>query len=142
MSTQKKVAVGFAVLLGVALVAQPLTAYANRQREAAKAEAQSASAREGEAVLSEPMGRYYQRNAKRAPALPVPVYDATGAMLDTLASAQPAAAIVPVYDATGTMLKALESGKVPVPAAPMPAVDWDAERARMTAMPGYTPANP
>lgn len=118
MSTQKKVWGGVAVLLAVGvLLAQPITAYANRQREAARAEAQSARAREIEAAHWEAMGDYYQRQA-------------------ALAAEEPA----PVYDATGALQKALEGAKAtPVP---MPVVDWDAERARMTAMPGYSPLKP
>ena len=106
MSMQKKVWIGAAVLIGLALLAPPLTAYANRQREAAEA---------ANAIA--------------------PVYDATGAQQRALEASKAPAATVPVYDATGAMQGALDAGP-----APTPGLDWDAERARMTAEPGYTPA--
>ncbi len=115
MTTQKKVWIGVAVLVGLALMAPPLTAYANRQREAAKAEAQTARAQAAEAVRWAAMGDYYHRQAANA-----------------------ASSIVPVYDATDAMDRALEASKAPA-AEPPPGRDWDAERARMTAEPGYSP---
>jgi hypothetical protein len=143
MSTQKKVWVGVAVLAALAFLAVPLTANANRQREAAKlnaraeveaarwgamAEFYSAQAalervRAAEAArwagLAAQHQREYGLEAPEAAYEPLPVYDATGAREDALRP-EPAKTLVPVYDAGS----------------------YDPSRALMTAVPGYNPAGP
>src|SRR5688572_2554604 len=97
MSMQKKVWVGAAVVLGVALLAPTVTAYANRQREASKAaaltEAQRQMQRDAEAAYWEGLAAHARAEYGAAPdesAAIVPVYDSTGAMQDALSVAPPA----------------------------------------------------
>jgi hypothetical protein len=77
-----------------------------------------------------------------ASAQPVPVYDATGAMLAALGPASseglaaPAATrLVPVYDATGAMLTAVS----PAAAAGRPAPAYDASSVQMTVIAPWVP---
>jgi hypothetical protein len=147
MSTQKKVWMSVAVVAALALLAVPLTANANRQREAAKANARleveaarlssaaeyysrlSAQAaarqrvREAEAARWAGLAAQHQREygveAPEAAYEPLPVYDSTGAREDALRP-EPEYTLVPVYDAGS----------------------YDPSRALMTAVPGYNPAGP
>ena len=135
MSTQKKVWLGVAVLAAVALLAVPYTAYANRQREAGKVEAQ----RQAEAARWEAMGDYYLRQAAQSETLQL-VREAEAARWEALAAQRQreqggdTSVPLPLYDATVIMERPT------VEVSTMPAVDWDAVRVRMTAEPGYSPA--